>query len=241
MAIDTKELILDTAERLFAENGIDAISLRTIISEAGVNLAAIHYHYGSKNLLVKEVFGRRIRPVNRQRLMLLDDCEARAGEGPLPIEDVLRAFFSPAIRLRHDKERGHIFMCLCGRFWAEVSGKMQAEFEELFREVIRRFLAAFHRALPHLSEKEIFWRVHFAVGGMVHTMVHSEWLARMSGGLCHPSDVEETIQQLVSYAAAGFSAPAPPSASSERPLGTERERVGASSEGSHDSQGPVRP
>ncbi len=234
MATDTKELILDAAERLFAENGIDAVSLRTIISEAGVNLAAIHYHYGSKDLLIKEVFGRRIRPVNRQRLMLLDECEARAGQGPLPIEDVLRAFFSPAIRLSHDKERGHIFMRLCGRFWSEVSVKMQAEFDDLFREVLGRFLAAFHRALPHLSRKEIFWRVHFAVGGMIHTMVDSERLARMSGGLCDPSDVEETIEQLVSYAAAGFNTPAPPSESSERSLSAERdgrEMVSASSEG----------
>jgi len=231
MAIDTKELILDTAEKLFAENGIDAVSLRTIISEAGVNLAAIHYHYGSKDSLVKEVFARRILPVNRQRLMLLDECEARAGEGTLAVEDVLRAFFSPAIRLSLDKERGHVFIRLCGRFWAEVGNKMQAEFEELFREVLRRFLAAFRRALPHLSEKEIFWRAHFAVGGMVHTMVDSERLARMSGGLCRPSDVEETIEQLVSYAAAGFSAPPPPAVGSEDSPGAEAEMVGAHSEG----------
>jgi len=229
MAIDTKELILDTAERLFAEHGLDAVSLRTIISEAGVNLAAIHYHYGSKDVLVKEVFVRRIRPVNQQRLMLLDECEARAGDGPLPIEDVLHALFAPAIRLSHDKERGQIFMRLCGRFWAEVSSRVQTEFDELFREMIQRFLAAFHRALPQLSPKEVFWRVHFAVGAMVHTMVDSERLARMSGGLCRPSDVEETIQQLVSYAAAGFLAP-PPMAP-EGPPEAEEELVGANSEG----------
>jgi len=231
MAIDTKELILDTAERLFAEHGIDAVSLRTIISEAGVNLAAIHYHYGSKDSLVKEVFARRILPVNRQRLTLLDECEARAGEGALAVEDVLRAFFSPAMRLSLDKERGHVFIRLCGRFWAEVGNKMQAEFEELFREVLRRFLAAFDRALPQLSPKEVFWRVHFAVGAMVHTMVDSERLARMSGGLCRPADVEETIEQLVSYAAAGFSAPPPPAVEAEDSPGAEAEMVGAHSEG----------
>ena len=230
MAIDTKELILDTAERLFAEHGIDAVSLRTIITEAGVNLAAIHYHYGSKDLLVKEVFARRIRPVNQQRLMLLDEYETQAGDGPLAVTDVLRAFFAPAIRLSHDKERGHVFIRLCGRFWAEVSAKMQGEFDELLRDVIRRFLAAFHRALPHLSPKEVFWRVHFAVGGMVHTMVDSERLARMSGGLCRPSDVEETIEQLVSYSAAGFNAPAPPRVGSVGSLGAEAELVGANSE-----------
>ena len=231
MAIDTKEIILDTAERLLAEHGIDAVSLRTIISEAGVNLAAVHYHYGSKDQLVKEVFGRRIRPVNQQRLLLLDECEARAGDGPLPIEEVLHALFAPAIRLSHDKERGHVFMRLCGRFWAEVSGKMQAEFDELFREILQRFLKAFHRALPHLSPKEVFWRVHFAVGGMVHTMVDSDRLARMSGGLCRPSDVEETIKQMVSYTAAGFGAPAPPPMSSEKPPVAEQEMVGANSGG----------
>ena len=170
MPTDTKEQILDTAERLFAESGIDAVSLRAITGEASVNLAAIHYHFGSKEALVKAVFARRLIPLNQERLALLDEVEAGAGDGPLAVEDVLRTLFAPAIRLSRDPERGETFMHLCGRFYSELGEYMQPMFEELFKEVIERFMAAFQKACPELPVKELFWRTHFAVGAMVHTM-----------------------------------------------------------------------
>ena len=207
MPTDTKDQILDTAERLFAESGIDAVSLRTITAEASVNLAAIHYHFGSKEALVKEVFGRRVIPLNRQRLALLDEAEARAGDGPLAVEDVLRALFAPAIRLSRNPERGETFMRLCGRFYAELGEYMQPMFEELFKEMIERFMAAFRKACPELPLKELFWRTHFAVGAMVHTMCDSERLKMISQGVCDPSEVEGTIERMVRFTAAGLRAP----------------------------------
>ena len=207
MPTDTKEQILDTAERSFAESGIDAVSLRAITAEASVNLAAIHYHFGSKEALVKAVFARRLIPLNRERVRLLDEVEARAGEEPLTVEDVLRTLFSPAIRLSRDPERGETFMRLCGRFYAELGEYMRPMFEELFKEVIERFMAAFRRACPELPVKELFWRTHFAVGAMVHTMCDSDRLKMISQGVCDPSDVEDTVERMVQFTAAGMRAP----------------------------------
>ena len=216
MSIDTKEQILDAAEKLFAEHGIEAVSLRSIISEAGVNLAAIHYHFGSREGLVEAVFERRVEPVNQERIALLDELEARGG--PIEVEDVLRALFGPAIRLSQDARRGQIFLRICGRFFAEPGDSMQPMFESLFREVIERFTRAFQRALPHLTLTELFWRTHFAVGAMVHTMLDSRRLMQISGGLCDTSNTDEVIDRMVQFAAAGLKASLSEKASAETPV-----------------------
>jgi AcrR family transcriptional regulator len=206
MSQETPDQILDTAERLFAERGIDAVSLRTLTAEAGVNLASVHYHFGSKEALVTAVFDRRVDRLNRERLEMLDAVERRAGGGPPLLEDVLRALFAPAIRI--SLETGPTFMRLCGRMYAEPAEYVQKYFEEKFGPMIERFTAAFERAVPELSHKERGWRLHFAVGAMVFTMLESEKLKAYSKGLCDPANVDEAIEQMVYYAAAGMRAPA---------------------------------
>ena len=204
---DTKEQILDAAESLFAEHGIKAVALRQIIAEAGVNSAAIHYHFGSKEELVRAVFARRIEPLNRERLALLDESEDRAGDGPVPIEEIMYAMVAPALRLR-DSEEGLRFMRLAGRISSEKTGYMEALFNEFFQTLYRRITAACRRALPHLSERERSWRGHLAVGAMMHALREHEWICRATDGLCDTSDVEGSIQQIVHFMAAGMKAPA---------------------------------
>ena len=203
---DTKEQILDAAESLFAEHGIKAVALRQIIAEAGVNSAAIHYHFGSKEELVRAVFARRIEPLNRERLTLLDESEGRAVDGPVPIEEIMYALVAPAWRLRGSEE-GFRFMRLIGRISSET-GYMEVLFNEFFQTLYRRITAACRKALPHLSEKERAWRGHMAVGAMLHTLREHEWICRATDGVCDTSDVEGSIQQIVHFMAAGMKAPA---------------------------------
>ncbi len=204
---DTKEQILDAAESLFGEHGIKAVPLRQIIAEAGVNSAAIHYHFGSKEELVRAVFARRIEPLNRERLVLLDESEGRAGDGPVPIEEIMFAMVAPALRLRGSEE-GARFMRLAGRISSEKTGYMEVLFNEFFQTLYRRITAACRKALPHLSERERSWRGHLAVGAMMHALREHEWICRATGGLCDTSDVEGSIQQIVHFMAAGMKAPA---------------------------------
>ncbi len=208
MASETKEQILDVAERMFAEDGVHGVSLRAIIAAAEVNLAAVHYHFGSKEALVEAVFERRVGPVNEARLEWLDRAEAE-WDGVPPVDEVLRALVTPAIQLAMDPERGRTFMKICGRFYTESGDHLQPIFDRLFSKVIERFVPAFQRACPDLPPVELLWRIHFSVGVMVHTLLDSERLRRISGGACDTSDVEAVTERMVGFAAAGMKTPAP--------------------------------
>src|SRR4029453_18114729 len=101
----TKERILDTAESLFMEHGFEATSLRAITATAAVNLAAVNYHFGSKEELFQAVLTRRLDPMNQRRVALLDRFE-RETTAPLSCERIIVALFAPALELARDPELG---------------------------------------------------------------------------------------------------------------------------------------
>jgi AcrR family transcriptional regulator len=196
----TQAKILDTAERLFGEQGYAATSLRHIIAEAGVNLAAIHYHFGSKEELLDQLVMRRAGPVNEERLALLDRFEAEAGAAPPQVEKVLHAFLGPPF-LSINKSPS--FAKLMGRMYGE--GMMPVIVEKHFQLVLTRFLAAFGRALPHLTPPELTLRMQFVVGAMAHAMLPvqltdgaqllREAVAFLSGGLRAPAVRQELTEE----------------------------------------------
>jgi AcrR family transcriptional regulator len=197
---DTKEKILDTAERLIGEQGYAATSLRHIIAQAGVNLAAIHYHFGSKEGLLDAVLARKVTPVNDARIARLDRIEAEAGSGPVEVERVLEAFFIPTAEVA---SRNPGFVCLMGRMHAE--GMMPRIVERHFRSVGLRFVAALRRAVPELPQEELLWRVHFMVGAMAHTLCRAPIFPLMAGDA---ADMEPRLKRLVTFLSAGFRASA---------------------------------
>jgi AcrR family transcriptional regulator len=201
---DTKERILDTAERAFAEHGFDATSLRSIIAEAGVNLAAVHYHFGTKEKLLEAVLMRRFEPVNRERLAMLETCELAATGSPPQLEGVLRAFVEPMLRVSQ-QPGGDRFVRLVGRIYAETD-LLPGLFQSRARPVIDVFYRALCRALPELDSQELLWRAYFAIGATAHAL-------RGFGGTglipLHSDDIEATLARLIPFLAAGFRAPAP--------------------------------
>ena len=204
---DTKTGILDAAEVLFASRGPNATSLRQIIGKAKVNLAAIHYHFGSKESLLEAVLARRLVPLNAERLALLEDYERTAGNRAVPLPKVLEALVGPALRLSRDPGKGgERFMRLLGRCVLEPDEKIQGLINTQFHYVLERFRPALLKALPNLPPEEFFWRIHFLVGAMAHTMADSERLRDISGGLCNPDDTEGMVQRLVSFLNAGLKA-----------------------------------
>lgn len=202
---DTRERILACAERLFAESGFDVTSLRTITAEAGVNLAAVNYHFGTKDELVREVLRRRIEPINRERFDELDRCEAAAGsEGPT-VEEIIDAFIGPALRLSSNPSRGgRLFMRLFGYAMSKPDAELRDFIGSQFHEVAHRFNVALQRAVPDLDEREVFWRMLFMIGSMAHSMAMSDQLHKISHGLCDPHDTEGINRRLVPFLAAGF-------------------------------------
>ena len=199
---DTKERILDTAERLFAEHGFDATSLRAITSEADVNLAAVHYHFGSKDALIEAVFARRLGPLNRQRLRELDALETA---GDPTVEQILAAFVGPPLRLHQEVlESGSDLMRLYGRTMAEPRQLFQQIFSEQFREVVERFTVALRHALPELAVDDLFWNLHFSIGTMAHSMCDADRITLISGGKIASPGVDDTLARLVAFVAAGM-------------------------------------
>jgi AcrR family transcriptional regulator len=197
---DTKEKILDTAERLIGEQGYAATSLRHVIAEAGVNLAAVHYHFGSKEELLDAVVARKVAPVNEARLARLDRVEAEAGSALPNVERILEAFLIPTAEVA---EGSPDFVRLMGRMLAE--GVMPGIVERHFQATGRRFVTALRRALPELPQEELLWRVHFMVGAMAHAMCGAPIFPLAAG---HPADMELRMQRLVTFLGAGFRAAA---------------------------------
>ncbi len=163
---DTKSRILDAAETLFIECGYEAMSLRQITSRAEVNLAAVNYHFGSKESLIHSMLSRRLDQLNQERLKLLDRFDAMLGER-LTCEHVLGAMFIPALRLSRDpRVGGKAFLRLLGRAYTDPSSFIRDFLNAHYASVAVRFFDAFQRALPHLPREELGWRLHFAIGAL---------------------------------------------------------------------------
>lgn len=207
---DTKQRILDVAEEMFADQGFAGTSLRSIIAAADVNLAAVHYHFRSKEALLEAVILRRLEPLNRERLDLLDQYERRAGKSGPAVEEILYAFVTPAVRLIRNSSEGCLFGKLLGRLHWETRASFALIARKHFNPLFQRFETALKRALPGLPAEQLFWRMHFTIGAMAHTLTSSDTLEVMSGGLCKSSDAETAIPQLIDFLAAGFRASASP-------------------------------
>ncbi len=206
MTADTKEQILDVAERLFADRGFHATPLRDITGEAGVNLASVNYHFGSKEALLAAVLERRLSPINARRLELLDAIEAAAGNGAPNAEDVIRAFLSPPFQKRREwGAGGDNFLRLVGRIHSETNEQFRATFFQQFNEVRRRFGQALQRALPHLDAPDVGWRMLFLVGSMAFTMAWGDSFASIRPG--SHRDPKDVLESLIQYATAGMASP----------------------------------
>lgn len=161
---DTKGRILEATELLFIEFGYEAMSLRQITARAKVNLAAVNYHFGSKEALMQSVLGRRLDPLNTRRLALLTACEERWTKEQLTCDHVLGALFVPALQMaRNPDTGGPAFLRLMGRVYSDTSPFVQNYLLGHYALVFDRFFEAFSRALPHLPRAELGWRLHFAL------------------------------------------------------------------------------
>lgn len=203
----TKNAVLNAAERLFAERGFEKTSLRTITADAGANLGAVNYHFASKDALIVAVLKRRMRPLNTERLALLEKFEAGAKGRPLPVRKILEALFRPAIEaLTTPSKGGKCFLKLISLTLAEPTSHLMPLIKQEFVLVVRRFHEALRRSLPGSSDAEIYWKLHFAMGAFVHTVAQANVLRLTSAGMCNVSGIEDTLKRLVEFCAGGFEA-----------------------------------
>ena len=200
----TVDRILTAAARLFAARGLAGVGLREITAEAGVNLAAVNYHFGSKEKLLEALFLRRARPITEERLRQLALCAA----GQPTLERLLDAFLRPAFSL--GLEEG-----VDGATFGRLRARLSVESEALYRRILaqafdastRAFLEAVAAALPGLPRSEVEWRFHFMLGTMLYTMADSGRIQSITGGSCQPGDVDTALAKLIPFLCAGFRAP----------------------------------
>jgi AcrR family transcriptional regulator len=194
---DTKTRILDAAEKLFGQNGFDATSLRDITTYAQVNLAAVNYHFQSKESLMDAVIERRFEPVNRRRLEMLNAA------GPSPtVEQVVEAFLAPLLMLDVLPA-----IPLIGRVLSNPSHFVERVYKKHLVAIVERFTDAIGTAVPDLPPDERYWRLQFMAGSMTHMLTLSSILPLVSGPVF---DRQRVMSRLVVFLSAGLRAPVVP-------------------------------
>lgn len=207
---DAKTRILDAAERLFMENGYAATSIRMITGAAGVPVALVNYHYGSKQGLMEAVYQRALGSRGGSRVSYLDKLEADAAGEPIPVEVLVDAFLSSALRLtRKDSISGEVFKQLIARAFYEPGPGTEAFFPVEYREAVDRYRQAFMRTLPHLTQDDVVWRMYFFVGIVAYAMAGKD-VMRMTEtyALADAGNPEGIMARLKPFVVAGFLAPA---------------------------------
>jgi len=219
---DTRERILDAAERLFMASGYEGTSMRMITGAAEVNLAAVNYHFGSKEALLREVFRRRLAWLNHERLRLLDELEAAADGGPLKPSVILEAFFGTLLHMGTDESLGGMtFLRLLGRTLTEPADFIRTFFAGEYAEVMERYKRALFRALPDVPHEEIVWRFHLMLGAMSYAIAGTDALQVVTG--CEldlrnegPEAAAMLSARVMPFLLGGLRAPLPPSMSNQK-------------------------
>ncbi len=202
---DTKTKIIKSAEELFAIDGFHHTSLRTITAKAGVNLAAVNYHFGSKEALLEAIFDQHLGPLNDIRIERMEEVAARAeksGQQP-EVEEVLRCFIEPTLALLHnDSGSGH-FRMLVGRSFSDPDQTVRQLFLGKIRAVLELLLDLLCQALPHRSREAVSLKLHFALGAMSHTLIFQHQ-GPLLGCVDTRKSIDDVIDMLTDFIVKGM-------------------------------------
>lgn len=204
---ETVERILDAAEQLFAEKGFAETSLRLITSKAGVNLAAVNYHFGSKKALIQAVFSRFLGPFCASLEKELDRRQAKPEAQHATLEDLLHLLVSQAMAVARSGNDLSIFMRLLGLAFSQSQGHLRKYLEEVYGKVFRRYMLLVNEAAPKLPPIELFWRVHFMLGAAAFSMSGIKALRAMAEtDFGVNTSTEQVMHLMVPFFAAGMRA-----------------------------------
>jgi AcrR family transcriptional regulator len=200
--------ILDVAEQLFAKQGFDRTSMRQLTVAAGMNVAAVNYHFGDKEALYAAMITRRLRPLNQARLAALEQAEREAGGQPVPVARIIEILVRPVFELSQDESRGGpSIMRIVGRSLAEPLPFMDAILAAEFQPTMARFGQAVRRSVPQLSPEDFLWRLSFVYGAMQHTFSMLHRMSEFTRGICRNDDHEGALRRFIEFAVSAFSAP----------------------------------
>jgi len=199
----TKTLILETTERLLAEHGFESVSLRDITTAAEVNVAAVNYHFGSKEKLFEAIQCRYIEPLNAERLRVLEELTKDGRVAT--VREILEAFMRPFLTVVKRSEMSEkLFFKLMGRCVMDPAGGIPDAVVVEFKHVAEAFTQALMAAVPGMSVETVLWRLHFTFGVMAQTLLHGDLLVQLTDGACGEPDAETQFQEMIEFCHAGF-------------------------------------
>ncbi|MGY0219183.1 TetR/AcrR family transcriptional regulator [Endozoicomonadaceae bacterium StTr2] len=201
----TVSRILDAAENLFAQHGFAETSLRSITSQAGVNLAAVNYHFGSKKELIQAVFTRFLDPFCQRLSERLDEFESRGKNEQPTLEDMLHLLVDEMTAVPHSTAQLETFMRLLALAYNQTQGHLKKYLELTYRDVFERYMKLLIGAAPTMPAVEIYWRINFILGASLFTMSEAPTLqaiAERDYGIQEP--LESVMRRMVPFMAAGM-------------------------------------
>jgi AcrR family transcriptional regulator len=198
-----KRKLLEAAEQLFSEKGFEVVSVRDITQLCKANVAAVNYHFGSREGLLNLVIARYAQPVNEERMARLETAERKWAGKSVPLEEIIDAYVRPVLgQVRKTELSERAFYKLLGRIFALRGDGLSESNEEGFRRVSERFGRAFGKALPMVLPEELGARIHFMSGAVIHLLTHQALLSD-SGEAIAPS-MDASLSRLIRFAVAGL-------------------------------------
>ena len=203
---DARERILNVSEELFANGSFASVSIRSVTSKAKVNLSAVNYYFGSKQGLFHAVYVRRATLMNHERLYLLHEVGEKVQEEgrDATLRELISAMLTPPIFWLCDEEKGFsVYIRFLARAYLEEVSDMDNVLKQEV-DVFDRFVPYFQKIKPELSVEDIYWRIHFMMGVMHHTINHLHRISLLSHKACKGGSREETRDRLVDFCCEGF-------------------------------------
>lgn len=200
-----KQRLLLAAEQLFAEKGFESVAVRDVTQLAKANVAAVNYHFGSRDGLVGLVVARHLIPLNQERLERLDVLERRAHGKAVPIEEIIQALARPLMGMAGKSELSESLFCkLMGGILALPEEELPSEMMEQIKISNNRFIRAISKVFPALSQEELQWRMHFLGGALIHLLRHQDLLRCVSNGASGSPTLELALGRFVRFTVAGL-------------------------------------
>lgn len=200
---ETQIKVLEAAESEFADNGFAGASIRNITQRAGVNIASVNYHFGSKEALIRQLMRYRVSPLNEYRLQRLRAKEANYPDGVVPLPVLIDILVRPALEKMLTLE-GAQFVRAMARCMSEPLGFLQSLDREVFQELLIAFHQAFAKALPHLDRESVTNQLHFVICAMIGMMLHFPRIESLAVEGFSPENFEELLDDFIHFITSGI-------------------------------------
>jgi AcrR family transcriptional regulator len=199
---DARTRIVEAAERLFADRGYHAVSLRTIMAEAEVNVSAAHYYFRSKQNLLRAVFEERATQINARRKERLNGC-FKDGTA-CSIESVLEAYLAPALEIASEPN-GDLFVRIAAQASIDPNPEVREIIDTAYDDTAQLFVSAIKRICPRIKSDDLFWRLNCVFGAMMYIRANNGRVAHILGSAHYDSlDVKSALKYVIPFLAAGF-------------------------------------